>query len=99
MGMSDFYGPADRAESLATIHAALDAGVELLDTGDYYGMGHNELLLREALQDVWRDQVVLSVKFGAMRDPLKGFNGYDCRPLAVSSASLTPVVGPMPSSV
>jgi aryl-alcohol dehydrogenase-like predicted oxidoreductase len=50
MGMSDFYGPADEAESIATIHAALDAGITLLDTGDYYGMGHNELLLREALR-------------------------------------------------
>ncbi len=50
MGMSDLYGPADEAESIATIHAALDAGVTLLDTGDYYGMGHNELLLREALR-------------------------------------------------
>jgi aryl-alcohol dehydrogenase-like predicted oxidoreductase len=85
MGMSDFYGSADRSESIATIHAAIDAGVTLLDTGDFYGMGHNELLLREALQDVWREEVVLSVKFGAMRDPAKGFNGYDCRPLAVKN--------------
>ena len=69
MGMSDFYGPADEAESIATIHAALDAGVTLLDTGDYYGMGHNELLLGEALRGRDRDQVVLSVKFGLMRDP------------------------------
>ena len=49
MGMSDFYGPADRSESIATIHAALDAGITLLDTGDFYGMGHNEMLIREAL--------------------------------------------------
>ena len=49
MGMSDFYGPADRSESIATIHAALDAGITLLDTGDFYGMGHNEMLIGEAL--------------------------------------------------
>jgi aryl-alcohol dehydrogenase-like predicted oxidoreductase len=67
MGMSDLYGPADRAESLATIHAALDAGVTLLDTGDFYGMGHNELLLREALGGRSREGVVLSVKSGALR--------------------------------
>ena len=59
MGMSDFYGPADRAESLATIHAALEAGVTLFDTGDFYGMGHNELLLREALQGGRRERVFL----------------------------------------
>ena len=85
MGMSDFYGPADRPESIATIHAAIDAGITLLDTGDFYGIGHNELLLREALQHVPRDRVVLSVKFGALRDPAGGFSGYDCRPLAVKN--------------
>src|SRR6266508_298066 len=69
MGMSDLYGPADEAESIATIHAALDAGVNLLDTGDFYGMGHNELLLREALRGRARDQVVISVKFGVLRGP------------------------------
>jgi aryl-alcohol dehydrogenase-like predicted oxidoreductase len=69
MGMSDLYGPADEAESLATVHAALDAGITLLDTGDYYGMGHNELLLREALHGRDRERVTLSVKFGALRDP------------------------------
>jgi len=69
MGMSDFYGPADQAESIATIHAAIDAGVTLLDTGDFYGMGSNELLLRDALRGRARDKVVLSVKFGALRDP------------------------------
>jgi aryl-alcohol dehydrogenase-like predicted oxidoreductase len=82
MGMSDFYGPADRAESLATIHAALDAGVTLLDTGDFYGMGHNELLIAEALKGR-NEQVLLSVKFGALRDPDMGFGGYDARPEAV----------------
>ena len=69
MGMSDFYGPADRTESIATIHAALDAGITLIDTGDFYGMGHNELLIREALEGKDRDAVTISVKFGALRDP------------------------------
>ncbi|MGP4097660.1 aldo/keto reductase, partial [Nonomuraea sp. KM90] len=65
MGMSDMYGPADRAESIATIHAALDAGINLLDTGDFYAMGHNELLIGEALRGRPRDSVRISVKFGA----------------------------------
>jgi len=85
MGMSDLYGPADRAESLATIHAALDAGVTLLDTGDFYGMGHNELLLGEALRAAGRDRVNISVKFGAMRDPAGNWIGYDGRPAAVKN--------------
>lgn len=85
MGMSDFYGPADRAESLATIHAALDAGVTLLDTGDFYGMGHNEMLLGEALRGRDRDRAVISVKFGALRDPARGWAGYDGRPEAVKN--------------
>src|ERR1700682_5947532 len=85
MGMSDFYGPADRSESIATIHAALDAGVTLLDTGDFYGMGHNELLIGEALAGRRRDQYLLSVKFGALRDPEKGWHGYDARPAAVKN--------------
>ena len=84
MGMSDMYGPADRSESIATIHAALDAGVTLLDTGDFYGMGHNEMLLGEALKGRNRQQVQISVKFGALRGPTRGeFNGYDSRPAAV----------------
>src|SRR3981081_4771191 len=66
MGMSAFYGPADEVESIATIHAALDAGVTLLDTGDFYGVGHNELLIRQALRDRNRDQVAISVKLGAL---------------------------------
>ncbi len=86
MGMSDFYGPADRAESLATIHAALEAGVTLFDTGDFYGMGHNELLLREALQGGKRERVFLQVKFGAQRDPAGAFLGFDSRPAAVKTA-------------
>ena len=83
MGMSDFYGPADHGESIATIHAALDAGITLLDTGDFYGMGHNEMLIREALSGRDRDNVQISVKFGALRDPAKAWFGYDSRPAAV----------------
>ena len=85
MGMSDFYGPADRAESIATIHAALEAGVTCFDTGDFYGMGHNELLIAEALQGRRREQALISVKFGAQRDPAGGWIGYDCRPAAVKN--------------
>ena len=85
MGMSDLYGPADRAESIATIHAALDAGVTLLDTGDFYGMGHNELLLREALAGRDRNSVQISVKFGALRDPDGGWSGIDNRPAALKN--------------
>jgi aryl-alcohol dehydrogenase-like predicted oxidoreductase len=78
MGMFDMYGPADRAESIATIHAALDAGVTLLDTGDFYGMGHNELLLCEALKGRRREELQISVKFGALRGPGAGeWQGYD----------------------
>jgi aryl-alcohol dehydrogenase-like predicted oxidoreductase len=83
MGMSDLYGPADRNESIATIHAALDAGVNLIDTGDFYGMGHNELLIAEALRGRDRDQVQISVKFGGLRDPDGAWVGYDGRPMAV----------------
>jgi aryl-alcohol dehydrogenase-like predicted oxidoreductase len=85
MGMSDFYGPADRTESIATIHAALDTGITLLDTGDFYGMGHNELLLHEALQGRAREQVMISVKFGALRDPAGGWAGNDGRPASVKN--------------
>lgn len=83
MGMSDLYGPADRGESIATIRAAPDAGITLLDTGDFYGMGHNEMLIREALQGRTREQVQISVKFGALRGPDGAWSGYDCRPAAV----------------
>ena len=83
MGMSGVYGAADRGEGVATIHAALDRGINLLDTGDFYGSGHNEFLIREALQDRPRDKVLLSVKFGALRDPENRFIGFDGRPVAV----------------
>ncbi|MFI6812194.1 aldo/keto reductase [Nonomuraea sp. NPDC050328] len=83
MGMSDLYGPADETESIATIHAALDAGVTLLDTGDFYGMGHNELLIAKALEGRERPQI--SVKFGALRDPAGAWLGYDGRPAAVKN--------------
>jgi aryl-alcohol dehydrogenase-like predicted oxidoreductase len=85
MGMSDLYGPADRSEGIATIHAALDAEITLLDTGDFYGMGTNELLVRDALAGRDRRRVVLSVKFGALRDPDGAFLGYDGRPSAVKN--------------
>ncbi|MBS0361002.1 MAG: aldo/keto reductase [Proteobacteria bacterium] len=86
MGMSGMYGPADRGESIATVHAALDAGINLIDTGDFYGMGHNEMLLGEALKGVPRDSYLLSVKFGAQRDPAGAFLGFDGRPAAVKTA-------------
>ncbi len=85
MGMSGMYGPADRAESIATLHAALEAGITLLDSGDFYGMGHNEMLLAEALRGK-RDRVLLSVKFGAQRGPDGAWLGYDTRPQAVKTA-------------
>jgi aryl-alcohol dehydrogenase-like predicted oxidoreductase len=85
MGMSGMYGAIDEAESLATIHAAIDAGVTLLDTGDFYGMGLNEMLIGRALH-FHRDQVLLSVKFGAQRGPNGAWLGYDARPAAVKTA-------------
>jgi aryl-alcohol dehydrogenase-like predicted oxidoreductase len=86
MGMSDFYGPSDRSESISTIRAALDANVTLLDTGDFYGMGHNEMLIAEAIQGRPRDQIILSVKFGAQRDPAGKWVGFDARSAAVKTA-------------
>ncbi len=86
MGMSPgVYGPSDEAESFATLRAALEAGVTLLDTGDFYGMGHNEMLIRRALEGMPRSSVVISVKFGPMRDPSWAFLGNDCRPQAVKN--------------
>jgi aryl-alcohol dehydrogenase-like predicted oxidoreductase len=84
MGMSGMYGPSDEAESIATIHSAIDHGINLLDTGDFYGMGHNEVLLGRALEGR-RNQVLLSVKFGAMRAPGGAFIGVDGRPQAVKN--------------
>src|ERR1019366_5126746 len=81
MGMSGMYGPSDEAESVATIHAAIDRGINLLDTGDFYGMGHNEMLIGRALGGR-RHEVLLSVKFGAMRSPDGAFIGVDGRPQA-----------------
>ncbi len=86
MAMSGMYGPSDRAESIATIHAALDAGINLLDTGDFYGIGHNELLISEVLRERSRSEVLLSVKFGALRGPDGAWLGYDSRPAAVKNA-------------
>jgi aryl-alcohol dehydrogenase-like predicted oxidoreductase len=86
MGMSGVYGPADEAESTATIRAALDAGITLLDTGDFYGMGHNELLLRDALRGIDRSGVFIQVKFGGQRDPRGAFIGYDSSPAAVKNS-------------
>jgi aryl-alcohol dehydrogenase-like predicted oxidoreductase len=86
MGMSGIYGRADDRESLATIHAAVDAGITLLDTGDFYGMGHNELLLRDALRDIPRGSVFIQVKFGGQRDPSGAFIGHDASPNAVKNS-------------
>ena len=84
MGMSGVYGASDENESIATIHAALDAGVTLLDTGDFYGAGHNEMLIGRALQGR-RDKALLSVKFGALRTPDGGFGGVDTRPASIKN--------------
>jgi len=86
MGMSGTYGPADEDESKATIRAALDAGITLLDTGDFYGMGHNEMLLRDALRGVDRSSVFIQVKFGGQRDPSGAFVGHDASPVAVKNS-------------
>lgn len=84
MAMSGVYGPSDDAESVATIQEAIESGITLLDTGDFYGMGHNEMLLGRAIAGQ-RDKVVISVKFGALRTPSGGFIGVDARPAAVKN--------------
>jgi len=86
MAMSGIYGPADDAESIATIRAALDAGITLLDTGDFYGMGHNEMLLADALRGVDRGSVFIQVKFGGQRDPGGAFIGHDASPVMVKNS-------------
>jgi len=86
MGMSALYGPADEKESLATLHAALEAGINLLDTGDFYGMGHNENLVRQAIAGR-RDKAFVCVKFGAQRSPDGQFVGVDTRPASVKKFS------------
>lgn len=86
MGMSGAYGDSDDSESIRTIHAAIDAGVSLVDTGDFYGAGHNEMLIGRALKERNREDVVLSVKFGALREPDGSWLGFDGRPEAVKSA-------------
>ena len=83
MGMSDMYGPSDRTEGIATLHAALDQGINVLDTGDFYGMGHNEMLIGEALASRKRDDLLISVKFGALRGPNREWGGMDTRPAAI----------------
>jgi aryl-alcohol dehydrogenase-like predicted oxidoreductase len=85
MGMSDFYGAADETESTATIHAALEAGVTLIDTGDFYGMGHNELLIGDALKGR-RDKAILSVKYGAQRGPDGSWYGFASNPKETKTA-------------
>ena len=85
MGMSGMYGHSDESESIATIHAALDHGINLLDTGDFYGLGHNEMLIGRALKGR-RDKVLLSVKFGALRGPDGAWLGIDARPAAVKNS-------------
>ena len=87
MGMSGIYGQADDQESIATIRAATDAGITLLDTGDFYGMGHNELLLRDALRGrISRESVFIQVKFGGQRDPSGAFIGQDASPAMVKTS-------------
>ena len=85
MGMAGGYGLADDAESIATIHAALDAGVTFLDAGDFYGQGHTELLLRDALKGGRRERAFIAIKFGAQRSPDGSYIGDDTRPNSVKN--------------
>ncbi len=84
MGMSDVYGPSDEGEGIRTIHAAIERGITMIDTGDFYGMGHNEMLIGRALEGR-RDKARISVKFGAQRGPDNSWLGYDARPAAVKT--------------
>jgi aryl-alcohol dehydrogenase-like predicted oxidoreductase len=86
MAFSGTYGTAEEGESIATIHEALEAGISLIDTGDFYGVGHNEMLLREALKNGRRDRVFIQVKFGAQVDPSGAFIGFDSRPNVIRTA-------------
>lgn len=86
MAMSGTYGPVDDNESIATIHEAMDSGITLLDTGDFYGRGHNELLIREALKGGRRERAFVQVKFGAQLEPSGRFTGFDGRPASVKTA-------------
>ena len=95
MGMSDFYGPADRGESLATLAMAVERGITLIDTGDFYGMGHNEMLIGEALKALDRDRLTLSVKFGALRDPDSGWLGWAVAFAVVGVMTWRPAAHPM----
>jgi aryl-alcohol dehydrogenase-like predicted oxidoreductase len=83
MGMSGAYGQRDESDSIATIHAAVDAGITLIDTGDFYGFGHNEMLIGRALRDLDRSAIQLSVKFGGLRGPDNSWGGFDTRPAAM----------------
>ena len=85
MGMSGGYGPADEKECIATIHAALEAGITMLDTGDFYGMGQNEMLIREALKGGKRERAFIAVKYGSMRGPDLKILGDDGRPNATKN--------------
>ena len=85
MGMSGIYGPAEDAESIATIHAALDAGITVIDTGDFYGMGHNEMLIRDALKGGKRDRAFIMVKCGSLRSPDGKIVGDDARPQSIKN--------------
>ena len=88
MGMSALYGLPDGAEAIATIHAALDAGIDLLETGDFYGMGHNEMLIREALAQAGaRPGLRISVKFGEHARPDNNSLGRTAAPAAVPATS------------
>jgi len=80
MGMSGGYGPADDKESIATIHAALEAGITMIDTADFYGLGHNEMVVRDALKGSKRERAFIAVKYGSLRGPDNKIIGDDASP-------------------